>query len=96
MNQQLTTSSPSQLNLDEAVGRLQSREDFVVFLRGLSADLQRNPEQWANRDLPAFLEAMSAWVEDMEGYYRGRGEPMPEQPRWQTLGQILLAARVYE
>jgi hypothetical protein len=96
MNQQFTTSSPSQLNLDEAVQRLQSRGDFVAFLRELSADLQGNPEQWANRDLPAFLEALSAWVEDMEGYYQQRGEPMPEQPRWQTLGQMLLAARVYE
>jgi hypothetical protein len=96
MNQQLTTSSPSPLNLDELVQRLQSRGDFVAFLRALGTDLQRNPESWANRDLPAFLEAMSAWVEDMEGYYQNRGEPMPEPPGWQTLGQILLAARVYE
>ena len=48
------------------------------------------------RDLPAFLEAMAAWVEDMEGYYQNRGEELPDQPRWRTLGEILLAARVYE
>jgi hypothetical protein len=32
----------------------------------------------------------------MEGYYNNRGEAMPETPDWQTLGQMLLAARVYE
>lgn len=84
------------LGPDEAVQQVQSREDFVAFLGALRADLQKNPEQWQNRDLPAFLEAMSAWMEDMEGYYRNRGEPVPDQPRWQTLGQILLAARVYQ
>jgi hypothetical protein len=96
MNQHSAISSDSPLNLDEAVQQLQSREDFVAFVRALGAHLQKNPEQWVNRDLPAFLEAMSAWVEDMEGYYQNRGEPMPDQPRWQTLGQILLAATVYE
>jgi hypothetical protein len=94
MNQQLKTTPD--LNLNEAVQQLRSREDLVVFLRALHADLQKNPDQWANRDLPHFLDAMSAWVEDMEGYYRDRGESVPAQPGWQTLGQILLAARIYE
>jgi hypothetical protein len=96
MNQHVTTSSNSHVNLDEAVQHLQSREDFVAFVRALAAHLQKNPDLWANRDLPAFLDAMAAWVEDMDGYYRNRGESVPDQPRWQTVGQILLAARVYE
>jgi hypothetical protein len=96
MNQHRAASTNSHVNLEEAVEQLQSREDFAAFVRALAADLQKNPDQWENPDLPAFLEAMSAWVEDTEKYYQNREERMPDQPSWRTLGQILLAARVYE
>jgi hypothetical protein len=39
---------------------------------------------------------MAAWVDDIDGYFRNRGEAVPVQPTWKTLGQILLAAKVYE
>jgi hypothetical protein len=32
----------------------------------------------------------------MEGYFKNRGEAVPEQPTWKTLAQILCAAKVYE
>lgn len=96
MNQRLATQPNSHGDLNEAVRQLQSREDFLGFLRLLHADLHKNPGQWANPDLPSFLEAMTAWGEDMEGYYQNRGEVVPEQPQWQLFGQMLLAARVYE
>ena len=73
-----------------------SRKEFVDFVRALAEHCRQRPEEWENRDLPSYLEAMAAWVEDMDGYYQNRGEAAPEQPTWKTLEQILQAARVYE
>ncbi|HZT82113.1 MAG TPA: hypothetical protein VFA26_17935 [Gemmataceae bacterium] len=82
--------------LTKSVGQIQSRHDLAVFVDALREHLRHHPEEWENRDLPSFLEAMAAWVEDMDGYFKTRGEPVPDQPTWQTLAQILLAAKVYE
>ncbi len=83
-------------SLDELVQGIQSREDLVAFVRALRVQLQHSPEEWENRDLPSFLEALAAWVADMEGYYQNRGESIPRQPSWKVLGEMLSAAKVYE
>ena len=83
-------------HLNELVQQIHSRADFISLLRALQSHLQQRPEEWENRDLASFLNAMAAWVEDMDGYYQNRSECVPDQPTWRTLGQILLAARVYE
>ena len=75
---------------------IQTREDFVAFVRQLSHDYEKNPEQWENDNLGTYLEALAAWVDDMDGYYQFHGEPMPTQPDWAMLGHILLAATIYE
>jgi hypothetical protein len=85
-----------EVDLDARCQQIQSRQDFITFLHALGAQLRRQPEAWENRDLPTYLEALTAWVEDMEGYYKNHGEAVPAQPSWKTLGQILLAAKVYE
>ena len=84
------------LHLNELVKQIDSRDAFVTFLQALRRDFQQRPEQWENRDLATFLNAMAAWAEDMDGYYHNLGECVPAQPTWKTLGQMLLAARIYE
>lgn len=73
-----------------------SREEFVELLQGLKNEFQVDPEGWENRTLPQFLEAMGRWVEDMDGYYLNRGEPVPEAVPWRVFSDFLLAARIYE
>ena len=46
--------------------------------------------------LASFLAAMSAWSEDMEGFYENSGEDLASLPPWRVLADILMAARVYE
>ena len=75
---------------------IQTREQFIEYVRALAVNLRDSPDEWTNHDLAAYLEALGAWVEDLEGYYRSRGEPVPEQPTWRTLAEILFAAKVYE
>ena len=84
------------MRLAEDVGTIRTRDDFVHLVRELLHELDNEPDTWENADLASFLNALAAWVEDMDGYYRQAGEPVPEQPTWKTLGQMLLAARVYE
>jgi hypothetical protein len=78
------------------VEQIQSHPDFVAFSRALLEDLKEKPEGWENSDLAGYLEALGAWVEDMNGYYQANGGAIPLQPSWKMLGQILLAAKVYE
>ncbi len=80
----------------EQVKNIETRDDFVVFMRNLLRDWRQHPEQWENASLEAYLEAIAAWVQDMDGYYCNRGEPFPKHLTWKNVGEILLAARIYE
>ncbi len=82
--------------LPQRANDVRSRDDLVQFARALVADLRKNRDEWTNADLSAYLEALAAWVEDMDGYFQNRAEPVPEQPTWKTLAQLLYAAKVYE
>jgi hypothetical protein len=84
------------VDLRALVDQIQTRGDLAAFLESLEHDLRDNPESWENRDLSSFLQAAAAWVGDMEGFYENQGEKLPAQPSWKMLGQIFLAARVYE
>lgn len=75
---------------------IRSREDFVAFAHALSKDLKDHPESWENNDLPHFLEALRAWVADMDGYFLNQGRPVPQQLDWKTFADILMAAKMYE
>lgn len=80
----------------EQLKHIETRDDFVVFMQNLLRDWRQHPEQWENVTLEAYLEAIAAWVQDMDGYYCNRGEPLPKHLTWRNVGEILLAGRVYE
>jgi hypothetical protein len=84
------------MNIVEAIDRVRDREELVTFIRMLACDLREQPDAWENRDLPSYLDAMAAWIEDMDGYFLHKGEQPPEQPSWKLLSEILMAARSYE
>jgi hypothetical protein len=83
-------------NIHNTAKLVHNRESFVAFASKLSADWKNDSESWENRDLGAYLEAVAAWVEDMDGYYLNQGLPVPEHVNWKVLADILMAARVYE
>jgi hypothetical protein len=84
------------MSIAEQVNSIRSREDFVAFVRALNKDLKDNPQSWENDNLDRFLEALSAWVEDMDGYYLNQGKPVPQQLDWKSFGDMLMAAKMYE
>jgi hypothetical protein len=96
MNKAPTEAPAIVVELNGQLQLLHSREDLAALIRSLADDFRRKPEEWENGDLTSYLEAMAAWVDDSDGYHRNRGEAVPDQATWKALGQILLAAKVYE
>jgi len=86
----------SQKKLDDLQAQIKDKKDFVFFLENLIVDLKENPVDWENDNLERFLEAMSAWVDSMDGLYKNLNIQPPENINWQFLGQLLLASRIYE
>lgn len=76
--------------------QIQSREEFVAFVRRLADDFQMNKVDWENNNVTTYLEALAAWTEDMEGYYDNRGEPVPADINWKFMAHLLIAAKYYE
>jgi hypothetical protein len=84
------------MNIVEAVDQVRDREQLIAFIRMLACGLREQPHTWENRDLPSYLDAMAAWIEDMDGYFLSKGEQPADQPSWRLLSEILMAARSYE
>ena len=57
---------------------------------------QTGREEWENRTLESYLGALVAVAQDLPGLYQNKGEAMPVQPTWRTLGMLLVAASGYE
>lgn len=82
--------------MEEWVDRPMSRAELAIFLDRMADSLRSNPEEWENHTLEWFLEAWSAWVNDMDGAFRWWGEPVPECPSWKLIATMVLAASAYE
>ena len=75
---------------------IKSKADFVNFVEFLAEDSKINPQEWENKTVSDFLEAMASWTQDMEGYYINHNLPIPENVNWKVMAEILTAAKVYE
>jgi hypothetical protein len=84
------------MDLPERAQAVSTRDDLATFGVALREELLANPSKWENSTLDAYLEAFSAWCADMPGYFRNRGEQQPDQPSWNLIAQMLLAAALYE
>ncbi|MFJ3226966.1 hypothetical protein ACIPJS_26990 [Streptomyces sp. NPDC086783] len=47
-------------------------------------------------DLSSFLEALAAWVDDADGWYRNTGRELPPGGDWTFFARALQAATAYE
>jgi hypothetical protein len=77
--------------------KVTDRETFVKFLNLLRKDFLDNPESWENKSLPDFLEALSSYTQDIQGYYDNMKQNInADQPNWQTFADIFMGATIYE
>ena len=77
-------------------GKVNSRVEFVAFVRSLAAHFRSNPDEWESWTIDVYLEALAAWTEDSERHYKHRGEQGPQDINWQVLADMLSAASAYE
>ena len=78
------------------VDAVRTREDLARFVVALRQDLLRNHAAWENPTLERFLGALVAWCTDMPGYFHNRGVDQPQQPDWNLVARMLMAASIYE
>ena len=77
--------------------RVSSRQDFICFLESLQADLKRGTPEWTNDKLGEFLEAMTAYASDVQGYYVNTNKHVSaDEASWQVFADILRGATMYE
>ncbi len=84
------------MNLIHSVDHIDSQTSLVNFIQALIQDYSHDPSAWEHTSIDSYLEALAAWVADMEGYYERHGLTMPQEPTWHIVGQMLLAAKSYE
>ncbi len=73
------------------------RASFVKFLNLLHKDFLENAESWENKNLGDFLEALSLYAEDIQGYYDNTNKSIDaNKPDWKTFADIFKGARIYE
>ncbi|WP_455568996.1 DUF7660 family protein [Streptomyces massasporeus] len=73
-----------------------SREDLAAFVRSLRRSHAEDGRPWENADLPSFLDAMAAWMDDADGWYRNTGRELPPGGDWAFFARALQAATTYE
>ncbi len=99
-------------DLSEIARRVDSRETFLEFVAALRAEWElaraeeaANPSpsygprarDWENFDLGSYLNAMAAWLETADGYYKNTNQTVSSSaPSWRLFTDMLMAASVYE
>jgi hypothetical protein len=84
------------IDFSQKISKINSKEDFINFVGLLVDDLKNNPDEWENKSLPAYLDAIARWTDDMEGYYLNNNIEMPKDINWVVFANILMAAKIYE
>lgn len=77
--------------------RINDRQSFIQFLHEFRNNFLQDGEQWENKTLDQFLEALAAYAEDIPGYYHSMSPSVnAEIPGWRVFADMLKGARVYE
>jgi hypothetical protein len=77
--------------------KITDRQTFAKFLTLLYDDYLNNPSSWENKTVPDFLEALSRFTEDIQGYYDNTDQSInADKPDWQTFADIFKGAKIYE
>ena len=80
-------------NLASRARSVSSRADFVNYVY----DLIRNfPEHEDDISLETYLNTIARYARDIDGAYKNRGEPFPEEGSWRVFAEILFGAAIYD
>jgi pyruvate formate-lyase activating enzyme-like uncharacterized protein len=80
----------------EMVDGIKDKADLVRFIEALVDDLRNQPQKWENDTLERYLDALARWLDASDWYYRNHGREVPVIPSWKNIGEMLIAAKMYE
>lgn len=78
------------------IENVKSKQDFISFINRLSNDNQINNDEWENKDILSYLEGVSSWVEDMDGYYKYMKLDVPTNIDWRFIATLFYVGKIYE
>jgi hypothetical protein len=84
------------MDFRERLKSVETREDLAWFALALREDFLSNETERENPTVDRFLDAFAARCIDMPGYFLNQGEPQPDQPDWQLVARLPMAASTYE
>ncbi len=74
-----------------------TKQQFIEFIENLRTDFIQNKEQWENKTIEDYLEAISRYTEDIDGYYKNINQHIDlEKVDWKIFSDILKGSSVYE
>lgn len=79
-----------------SIDGVNSANSLAEFIDELKQSLIDDPQEWENGNLVEFLDALSSWIYDIDGYYFNLNLPLPETPTWKTFAEMLIGAKYYE
>lgn len=81
-------------SISDACDEVVDREDLVRFIEQLVGEYRSG--YFENDRLDLYLEALCGWTDDMDGVFAWQGSGTPEQPTWNLIARMLLAATAYD
>lgn len=78
------------------IENVKSKQDFISFINRLCNDNQINNDEWENKDILSYLEGVSSWVEDMDGYYKYMKLDVPTNIDWRFIATLFYVGKIYE
>ena len=77
--------------------KVTDKKTFIEFIDLLRADLLANPDDWENKKMDDFLEAVSRFTEDIQVYYENTNQSInTNQASWQLFADIFKGSSIYE
>jgi hypothetical protein len=70
---------------------------FILFVTTLQKELEEDIPKNLNFNTIDFLEGLSRYAEDIQGYYNNTGQNLDASiPTWRTFADLLKGASMYE
>jgi hypothetical protein len=74
-----------------------TKNEFIESITKLRLNFESNSENWENKTIPDYLEALESYINDIQGYYdKTQQNVNSEIADWKVFSDILVGASVYE
>ena len=79
------------------ISKIQTRDDLVEYIASLVDELETGSVDWKNITLASYLESLSAYLHDIDGFYSNMGMDVdPDVCTWGLIADVFAGARVYD